>query len=111
MPQRLRAEGCERRHEEGERATHAERHVQCGAARGAVSLDEVPWSLLIEVLVPETGELNRLAERIPEVKELEVVPDAPPLLFDAPNHRLVRTIEEGPGRGFVPPNFSPQPNP
>ncbi len=65
-----------------------------GSAGRLVPLHEVPRRLRVEILVPQTGELDRLPQGVPEVAVLEVLPDLPPLLLDVPQHPFVPAVEE-----------------
>src|SRR5213078_578462 len=97
VPQPRGAERQERGHEDREGAAHAEGDMYRGPTCGAVRLEEIPGRLLVHVLVPEAGELDRLLH----VDVLEVLTDLLPLLFDGANHRLVGRIEESGGRDLV----------
>src|SRR6266581_9742409 len=67
VPQARGTEGQERRHDDREGARDPQRDVDRRAARRAIPLDEVPRSLLVDVLIPEPGELDRISHRVLQV--------------------------------------------
>src|SRR5207253_7807881 len=89
VPQPRGAERQERGHEDREGAAHAKGDMDRSPTRGAIGLEEIPGRLLVHVLIPEAGELNRPLHRLLQVPELEILTDLLPLLFDGWHYRLV----------------------
>src|SRR5713101_7723422 len=95
------AEREERSHHDRQGPAHPQSDMQRGPAGRAILLDEFPGRLLVEVLVSQARELDRLFHRVLQVDVLDVLPYFLPLLLYRADHLLVRGIEKARGRDRV----------